>query len=419
MTEEPPGARDRLEGQRVDAGVRRARRPPERALHHARRPVTRRSRAEWEDPEGVPIDAILFGGRRSTVVPLVHEAFDWEHGVFLGATMSLGDDRRGGRRRSASCAATRSRCCRSAATTWPTTSRTGSKIGRARGREAAEDLLRQLVPQGRSSRQFLWPGFGENSRVLEWVFRRCDGAAEARRDADRPRADARMRSTPTASTSPTTSSRRSSPSTSSEWKAEIPPIREFFDEFGDRLPAEICSAARRAGGAPEQGADDDSRGVPARPDRRAHLRGARPGRPRLRGGASCAGSSADGDGDGSRARGAAAARSSARSTSPPRAARAPIAVRAFNPTLERARLRAAGLGGGDQHRGLAVPGRLRVAPRCERRGDRRRSASLHPIVGVERDATGAIARRAAPARGDRARVGHALRPRPPARRPRS
>jgi phosphoenolpyruvate carboxykinase (GTP) len=137
---------------------------------------------EWEDPAGVPIDAILLGGRRATTIPLVHEAFDWEHGVFLGATMSS-----------------------------ETTAAAAGKVGQLRfdpfamlpfcgynmaeyfehwleiGRRADASKLPRIFyvnwfrkdAEGR----FLWPGFGENSRVLEWVFRRCAGDADAHETA--------------------------------------------------------------------------------------------------------------------------------------------------------------------------------------------------------------------------------------------
>ncbi len=133
---------------------------------------------EWEDPKGVAVDAMLFGGRRSTVVPLITEAFDWEHGVFLGATMSS-----------------------------ETTAAQAGKVGKLRFDPFAmvpfcgyhmADYMRHWLEIGRregaqlprlfyvnwfrkdeQGKRFLWPGFRENSRVLEWVFRRCDGAAGA------------------------------------------------------------------------------------------------------------------------------------------------------------------------------------------------------------------------------------------------
>ena len=104
----------------------------------------------WEDPQGVPLSAIVFGGRRARVAPLVFQSRDWEHGVFVGRDDGLGDDRRRHRRRWASCAATRWRCCPSAATTWATTSRTGCAMGRA-ARAPARDLPRELVPHRRAT----------------------------------------------------------------------------------------------------------------------------------------------------------------------------------------------------------------------------------------------------------------------------
>ena len=196
--------------------------------------------SEWQDPKGVPISAILFGGRRRTTVPLVTQAFDWNHGVFLGSIMAS-----------------------------ETTAAAGGAVGKLRFDPMAmlpfcgynmADYFKHWLQVGTKTEasklpqiffvnwfrrdedgRFMWPGYGENSRVLKWVFERLNGTAEADKTAIGylPSAD----SLDTNGMNINTADLQAITSVDVDgWREAVPQIRDHYAAFGDRLPNELATA---------------------------------------------------------------------------------------------------------------------------------------------------------------------------------
>ncbi|MEV4509875.1 phosphoenolpyruvate carboxykinase (GTP) [Dactylosporangium sp. NPDC049525] len=191
---------------------------------------------EYADPRGVPIDAILFGGRRKTTIPLVTEARDWVHGVYLGATLSS-----------------------------ETTAAAAGKVGVVRRDPMAMlpfigyhagDYFAHWIAMGKGADgdatklprifyvnwfrrgddgRFLWPGFGENARVLKWVVERIEGTAAA--------VETPIGRVPAPGSLDVTGLDLTAEDLAlvlrvdaDEWRAEVPQVAEWFERFGDKLP---------------------------------------------------------------------------------------------------------------------------------------------------------------------------------------
>ena len=193
---------------------------------------------EWEDPAGVPIDAFLFGGRRATAVPLVQEAFDWEHAVFMGATMSS--------ETTAAAAGAVGQLRFDPMAMLPFCGYNMAdyfahwlKIGKVDGVDLPKVFYVNWFRKDADGK-FLWPGFGENSRVLEWVFRRCQGEGEAVETAI-----GRLPAAGEINTDGLDISEAAMTEllTVDEelYRQQLPQVRTHLAEFGDDLPSEIAA----------------------------------------------------------------------------------------------------------------------------------------------------------------------------------
>ena len=191
---------------------------------------------EWEDPKGVPISAILFGGRRATVVPLVTEALDWNHGTFIGTIIAsemtaaafgaIGQLRRDPM-------AMLPFCGYNMADYWSHWLGIGKKEGAKLPKIFYVNWFRK-----NEAGKFMWPGFGENSRVLKWVFERCNGSTDA--------IDTPIGKMPTLDGIDFNGLEMNEADKASllrvdveGWLQELPGIEEYYDSFGNHLPEEL------------------------------------------------------------------------------------------------------------------------------------------------------------------------------------
>jgi phosphoenolpyruvate carboxykinase (GTP) len=193
----------------------------------------------WQDPAGVPISAILFGGRRAGVTPLIHESFNWQHGVFLGSIMAS--------EMTAAAVGTVGKLRRDPFAMLPFC---GYNMGDyfahwlAMGKKSTADKLPKIFYvnwfRKGADGKFLWPGYGENSRVLKWVVERVSDTGEAAETAIGYVPAALDFSGLSVSEAAQKELLRVDPA---EWKNELPGIREHFASFGTHLPPELAEEA--------------------------------------------------------------------------------------------------------------------------------------------------------------------------------
>jgi len=193
---------------------------------------------EWDDPAGVAIDAIMFGGRRAAVVPLVFEAQDWEHGVFLGSTMAS--------EKTAAAAGTVGELRFDPMAMLPFCGYNMAdyfghwlQIGRRDGAKLPKIFHVNWFRKDDDGK-FLWPGFKENSRVLAWMFRRCDGEADAVESEIGPVPPLGGGGIPLERLEISEAAMEMLLEVDPEqWRRQIPQMREHYARFGDRLPGEL------------------------------------------------------------------------------------------------------------------------------------------------------------------------------------